>query len=202
MLTVANEFQGGIVLFVNRVLSDYPAAKKQLATAAGKVVLVRVGALSMRLTFTGDGKLAPVGDSTLDADIDLTISIPIAALPGLAAKTAHAFNQIKFDGDSELAATLSDIARNVEWDSEADLARWVGVVAAQRIAGGAKGARAWGKDAAARLAANMAEYLVEEKHAFVSRRTLETFTQENEQLRDDLARLAARLDKLASTRAA
>ena len=202
MLTVANEVQGGIAAFSNRVLSDYPAAQKQLATAAGKVVGVNVGALSMRVGFTGEGRVALVGDGNLNPRVDLTISIPIASLTGLAAKAPEAFNRIKFDGDSELAATLSDIARNVEWDSEADLARFVGVVAAQRMVGAAQGARTWQGEAAERLAANMAEYLVEEKQAFISRRTLEVFTLANEQLRDDLARLDARLAKLAPTPAA
>lgn len=199
MLTVANEFQGGIVAFVNRVLSDYPAAQKRLATAAGKVVFVNVGVLSMRVGFTGEGRVALVGDGNLNPGADLTISIPIASLNGLAAKAPEAFHQIKFDGDSELAATVSDIARNVEWDSEADLARLVGVVAAQRMFGAAHGARRWRGEATERLAANIAEYLVEERQAFISRRTLEVFTLANEQLRDDLARLDARLAKLAPT---
>ena len=127
---------------------------------------------------------------------DLSFIIPLWLLPKLATKDADAFTQLVFTGDSELAATLSDIARNVEWDVGQDLSRVVGDVAAQRIVDSARRARSWQQETGQRLVANVAEYLTEERRAFITQRELEELARQNETLRDDIARLDARLMNL------
>ena len=44
--------------------------------------------------------------------------------------------------------------------------------------------------------ANVAEYLTEERRAFITQRELEELARQNETLRDDIARLDARLMNL------
>ena len=131
---------------------------------------------------------------------DVSFTVPLSLLPGLASNDATALSQVVFSGDSELAATLADVARNVEWDVEEDLGRIVGDIAAHRIVTTAQRARAWRTEAAQRLGANIAEYLTEERRAFITARKLEELAMQNETLRDDIARLDARLTKLAAGR--
>ena len=194
-------FHFPVIKFVNRVLSDYPAARVQLQAHQGKLIAVTVGPVITRMRVSREGDMALVGDTgtaTPSPTPDVTLTIALALLPRLAAKDATALSKIGFAGDSELAATLSDIARNVEWDIEADLSRVVGDIAAHRTVDTAKRGHEWRKDAAQRLTANVAEYLLEERRAFISTRELDELAQRNEILRDDIARLDARLARLQS----
>ncbi|MEO8383593.1 MAG: hypothetical protein ABI583_00015 [Betaproteobacteria bacterium] len=191
-----------VVRFVNRVLSDYPAACERLRTHQGKGIAVQVGPIKTVMRISPGGEFELVGDTgdTLEVVADVSMVIPPSVLPGLAAKDPEAMSKIAFSGDSELAATLADIARNVEWDIEADLSRVVGDVVAHRVVETAQRARAWRDEAGERLSANVAEYLTEERRAFISSRELEVLARQNETLRDDIARLDARLSKLGLCR--
>ena len=192
-----------VVRFVNRVLSDYPAACERIRAHQGKVIAVQIGPIKtvMRIAARGEFELVgETGDESAETAADVSMTIPPSLLPGLVAKDPEALSKIAFSGDSELAATLSDIARNVEWDIEADLSRVVGDVVAHRVVGVAQRARAWRAEAGERLSANVAEYLTEERRAFISSRELEDLTRKNEALRDDIARLDARLSKLGLNR--
>lgn len=192
-----------VVRFVNRVLSDYPAACERLRVHQDKVLAVIIGPVETVMRISNGGEFELVGDSGDESGgtvSDVSMTIPPSLLPGLATKDPDALSKITFSGDSELAATLSDIARNVEWDFEADLSRVVGDVVAHRLVDAAQRANAWRADTGQRLTANVAEYLTEERREFISSRELEDLTRQNEALRDDIARLDARLSKLGSSR--
>jgi ubiquinone biosynthesis protein UbiJ len=180
------------------VLSDYPAARAQLQGHEGKLIAADVGPFKARMRVTRAGEMELVGETGSELSVpDVSFVIPLSALPKLASKDAAAFSQIVFTGDSELAATLSDIARNIEWDIEEDLSRVLGDVAAHRIVDTVERAHVWRKDAGQRFTANVAEYLTEERRSFISQHDLDDLTRHNEALRDDIARLDARLAKFA-----
>ena len=192
-------FQFPVVKLVNRVLSDYPAARQRLQLHHGKSISAQVGPVVTRMRVTTDGEMEPVGETGASSPVqtpDVSIYVPLSILPGLASKEPASLAQIVFTGDSELAATLSDIARNVEWDIEADFSRVVGDAVAHRVVGSAQRAHEWRLDAEQRITANVAEYLTEERRAFVTARELEALTLQNESLRDDIARLEARVAKV------
>ena len=188
-----------VIKFMNRVLSDYPAARVRMQAHEGKVIATQIGRVTTRMRITRDGEVELVGNtgqSTAVPASDVSVTLPLSLLPGLAIHDDAAFSQIVFTGDSELAATLSDIARNIEWDAEADLSRVVGDVAAHRIVDSARRADAWRKQAGQRLSENVAQYLTDERQAFITSRELEALARQNESLRDDIARLDARLVKI------
>lgn len=186
-----------LIKFFNRVLSDYPAACNRLQAHHGKVIATQIGPVATRMRITRDGEMELAGNTgNATTAPDVSLALPLSLLPGLATQDAAAFSQIIFTGDSELAATLSDIARNIEWDVEADVSRVVGDVAAHRIVDSARRADAWRKQAGQRLSENVAEYLTDERRAFITSRELEALARQNESLRDDIARLDARLAKI------
>ena len=196
-MLAGSTFAFPVIRFFNRVLSDYPAARHRLSAHDGKVVAAQVGPAAMRMRVTADGEMELVGNAgTPTPDADVSLTVPLSLLPRLVNKDESALAQIVFTGDSELAATLSDIARNVDWDVEADLSRVVGDVAAHRMVESAQRAHAWQTDASQRFTANVAEYLTEERQAFIATRELETLARQNETLRDDIARLDARVAKI------
>ena len=191
-------FQFPVIKFINRVLSDYPAARQRLQVHEGKVIASQVGPVETRMRVTSAGELELVGETGVGSPAqtpDVSLIVPLSLLPGLATTDPAALSQIVFTGDAELAATLSDIARNVDWDIEADLSRVVGDAVAHRVVETAQRAHEWRVDAGQRITANVAEYLTEERRAFITARELEALTLQNESLRDDIARLEARVAK-------
>ena len=189
---------------VNRVLSDYPMARQRLASHALSRVDVRAGPLAVSLRITQQGGVEPVGEGGEgDETAKVAFKVPVSALPGLLQKDANAYREIAFEGDSELAHALSTVARGVEWDIEEDLSRLLGGgkfgdIVSHGLADTAKSFKAWGDEAGQRFTENVAEYLVHERDAFITKDDLETFARDNETLRDDVARLEARI-KLMTT---
>lgn len=181
---------------VNRVLSDYPIARERLARHAHSRVDVRLGPLEAAIRITPQGAVEPVGESAEPANVVFTV--PLSALPGLLRKDANAYREIAFEGDSELAHALSTVARGVEWDIEEDLSRLLGGgkfgdIVSHGLVGNAKSLKAWGDEAGQRFSENVAEYLIHERDAFITKDDLEKFARDNETLRDDVARLEARV---------
>jgi ubiquinone biosynthesis protein UbiJ len=116
-------------------------------------------------------------------------------------KDPDAYRQVAFEGDSELAHVLSTVARSVEWDIEEDLSRLlgggkVGDFVSHRVAGTSKSVAECRDQAGQRFTENVAEYLVHEREAFITKDQLEQLARDNEVLRDDVARLEARVNLL------
>ena len=184
---------------INRVLSDYPMARERLASHAQRRVDIGLGPLQVALRITAQGAVEPVGEGAAAAD--LVFSVPLVALPGLLRRDAAAYRQIAFTGDSELAHTLSTVARAVEWDIEEDLSQLLGGgkfgdIVSHRIVDTANSIKAWRDEAGERFTENVAEYLVHERNAFITKDDLEQLARDNETLRDDVARLEARINLL------
>ncbi len=181
---------------INRVLSDYPMARERLASHAEARIDIRIGPIEAAVRITREGSVEPVGEGAAPAAV--SFRIPLSSLPGLLRKDAAAYRNIAFDGDSELAHALSTVARAVEWDIEEDLSRLLGGgtaadIVAHRVVGTAKSLAAWRDEASQRFTENVAEYLVHERDAFMTKDQLEQFARDNETLRDDVARLDARV---------
>jgi len=188
----------GLLRVIRRVLRDYPQAATQLSAYAGKSIMLHLGPVDARFRIAASGELELAGAEAAPND-DLTVAIPLSAVPELARKSEAAWRALALQGDGELAATLSNIAQNVQWDVEEDLSRVVGDIAAHRLVEGAKSVGAWQADARQRLAENVAEFLTEEKRLLLAKAELESFARSNESLRDDLARLEARVARLGKS---
>ncbi|MCA3084215.1 MAG: SCP2 domain-containing protein [Burkholderiales bacterium] len=188
---------------INRVLADYPLARERLLPHAVARVATHVGPLAIELRITPQGMVEAVGEGAPDgAAPNVVFRIPLASLSGLVRKDPAAFRQVAFEGDSELAHVLSTVARGVEWDIEEDLSRLLGGgkladIVSHRAVGTTRSIAEWRDQASQRFAENMAEYLVHEREAFITKDQLEQLARDNEILRDDVARLEARLNLLA-----
>src|SRR5690606_4013241 len=93
------------------------------------------------------------------------------------------------EGDAGLAQVVSDLARELRWDIEDDLASVVGDVAALRLVNGFKSFIGATQVSAERLAGNIGEYLSEESHMVLSRPPYEEW-------RNRLLAIQSRLDSL------
>ncbi len=185
--------------FANRVLGDYPIAQQRLQAFATSRLFVTAAGVAIALRITDQGVLEPCGveHSAALTAADLTVSIPLSALPAGIANGRDALKLATFSGNTDLAALLHELANHLSWDAEHDLGKIIGEIAAHRVANAARATNEGSREAFKRLGENGAEYLVHEAQILVSRAESRHFQAQLETLRDDIARLEKRSNKLA-----
>lgn len=192
---------GGIVTALDHVLAQSPWACGRLVVFAGAQVRLRAAPLEFDFTIDGDGRLAESAQPPREPDV--TISVPLAALPTvLPGGTTALLSAVHIDGNAEMADALGFVFRNLRWDVEEDLSRFVGDVVAHRIADTARALKGAHERALRSLAGNLSEYLVEEQELLVTHDTANRFEETLRELRDGVARLEKRIDRLHERAAA
>lgn len=190
------------VTVANHLLAQTGWAAQRLRPFAGRQAQVVIGAqgsgsaAALRFPFAigNDGLLVT---SLPGIPADVTLSLPMDALGALPGSGLEAvLGRVKVSGAADLAETLGFVFRHLRWDGEADLARLLGDIPARRLSLWATMAWRWQQDAGRRLLANGAEYLVEERGMVPSRQAVQEFGSAVDRLRDDLARLEKRLQRL------
>lgn len=182
---------------INHLLVREPWARERLAKHAGKVAVFDAGVASIRLKVTVDGLVETPGN---DDTAQVTIRVKIADLPLIAQNREHAFSYVQIEGDADFANTISQLAETLRWEAEEDLAGLVGDVAATRMVSSARAAFDVAKAVQRKLAENVSEYLLDEKPVLVRPQAVADFSRDVTKLRDDVERLAKRLDKLKGSR--
>ena len=177
---------------VNHVLRTNSWALQQLRPHAGRVACIDTMLFSSMMAVTPGGEVA---EAAPDAVPDVTVRVTPALMLRLMARDASAWREVKVEGDAEFAAALNHVARNLRWDVEEDLSRVFGDIAAHRMVETARKLDNWGRQGADNLARSFAEYWTEERPLIASRGDVEQFTREVDTLRDDVARLAKRIEQ-------
>src|SRR5699024_11410031 len=86
--------------------------------------------------------------------------VQTCALPILLEQEPEQFaEQLRIEGDVGFARTLADLAGQLRWDAEADLARFTGDIIAVRITQASQGLLQWIQRLAIHVRDNFAEYL-------------------------------------------
>lgn len=181
---------------LSHLLESEEWARDRLRPFAGRLIRIEFGGLTGGFLVSRDGTLADASDRALDADV--VIQIPSEAVAKLPEGLAGLFGAARISGSAELAEAFGFVLRNLRWDAEADLARLVGDIAAHRIVSGAEALRIRLADASQRLAANVTEAAVEEFQWLIKPADTARYCSEVDRLRDDLARLEARVARLSS----
>lgn len=182
-----------ITAAVNHLLAQEPWARRILAAHADKVACFDGGAVKLAWQVSADGLLqAPPPDTA----VNVTIRVNLADLPLIAQNRERAFSYVKIEGDADFANAISQVSQGMRWDAEHDLSKLVGDIAAVRIVGGGKTLIAGALATHRKLAENVAEYFLEEQPMLVRPQAVSDFTNDVTRLRDDLERLAKRINKL------
>lgn len=180
---------------LNHVLASASWARQRLAPHAGRSAELRADPWRLRFTVTGDGML--VDDSGAEPPA-VTLSLPLAALPQfLGGEADKAMSTVRIEGSADFADALGFVFRNLRWDVEEDLSRVLGDVLAHRLVGAARALRDAQLRALQALTGNVTEYLAEEQALLVTRALLLQHEDELRTLRDDIARLGQRLERLS-----
>lgn len=181
---------------INHLLRQEPWASSQLAPHAGKTLEFVLSPMTVKLALGADGWVHPALDDTVAVRIEL----PLSSLPQVLVDGPRAaLRSVKLEGDAEFAQAILGVAQNIKWEFEEDLSRYIGDIAARRVAQGAREFAGQVRRANRNMAESMAEYLLDEKEELVRPRDLEDFGTHVRTLRDGLARLEKRLDRLMQT---
>lgn len=182
---------------INRLLRANAWALGKLEIHAGKTVLLACPPFELRLTILETGELTA---APRDAIPHVTITATPGSLLRLAARDESAWNAAQVSGDVQLAAAIDYLRRNLEWDYEEDLSRVFGDIAAHRIAGAVREIDRWGRAAALNLGQAFAEYSTYERPLVASRRAVDEFNREVDEMRDHAERLEKRIELLRRRR--
>jgi ubiquinone biosynthesis protein UbiJ len=178
---------------LNHVLRQNAWAAARLQPYAGKTVCFNLPLISSTLTIVDGGEFVPaIENATPDATINLT---PMAAFRRLIGQPVQS-DDYRLEGDAELAASVGKVLQQLEWEYEEDLSRVIGDIPAQQLVSFGKRAVNEGRRQAESLAGMLAEYWLEEQPLIAKKRHLEEFSVEVDTLRNDVDRLAKRLEKL------
>jgi len=177
---------------LNHMLAREPWARAALAPFAGRSARLQALPFSVQLGVTADGSFsADAGAPTV------TIGVEAAALPRVLLEPKAALRNVRLDGDAEFAQALSGVLQKLRPEPEEELSRFVGDAAAVRIVALLRAALAGAREAGSRLAVQAADYLVVENPMLVSRQEMTGFAADVARLRDDVERLAKRVDLLS-----
>ena len=180
---------GAAAAALNHMLAREPWARAALVPFAGRSARLQAAPFSVQLAIVADGGFsADAGPPTV------TIGVDAAALPRMLLEPKAALRNVRLDGDAEFAQALSNVLQKLRPEPEEELARFVGDAAAVRVVALLRAALAGAREAGGRLAVQAADYLVAENPMLVSRQEMEAFAADVARLRDDVERLAKRID--------
>jgi len=191
-----------VARLLNRNIQAITPARELCRELSGRVIAVRVRDTALAAWFVvNDDALELLLSSEREPDVTIEGSLlTLARMAGEAGQPAVRFGDVSLSGDAETAAAFQKLLSYAKPDIEEELSGVVGDVAAHRLGEFARELGRWGRDARSTIGANIREYLQEESRDTPSRYEVERFSSHVNTLRDDVARLEARIKRLQDTR--
>lgn len=185
-----------VARLINRRIGTITPARELCEALAGKVVAVRVRntGLAIYCGVDADG-IVLSGDGEPDAAIAGTL-LSLARLAGESGEAAVRDGSLELTGDADVARSFQRLLRYGRPDVEEEMSGVVGDVAAHELGELGRRLGRWGREARATLRRNLGEYLQEETRTLPTRYEANGFRDRVESLRDDVARMDARLRNL------
>lgn len=184
---------------INGLLALDPEGAIALAPLQGRVLRVELMGLGLHLYLVPEAQALRLFGN-YDAEPDCLVRATPAALLGMAMahhREDEVFHgAVSIDGDNGLAQAIGQVFSDLDIDWEEQIAKLVGDGLAQRIGAQARSARQWGARTSSVLNEDLHDYLIEEGRVLPSKPEMQTFLDEVDRLRDDVARLEARLERL------
>jgi ubiquinone biosynthesis protein UbiJ len=185
---------------LNRNIAEITPAREIASELDGTTVAIRVRDTALGAYFVFDDNIVALSaEYTDDPDVVITGSlITLARMLKGSGDAAIRSGDVDLTGDAATAQRFQKLLDLAQPDIEEELSRVIGDVAAHRIAEIARGVGKWARDARATMGGNIREYLQEESRDLPTRYEVDRFTQQVGTLRDDVERIAARLNRLES----
>lgn len=190
---------------INSWLALDPDNCLRLASIDTRVIALHVTQPDITLYFIAESPLLRV-QSFADDKPDAVISGSLLALSRLSAQQQHTAALFSADvtisGDTTVAGVFSAClsGSGIEWEEH--FSHILGDVAAHQAGRLARQGAAWLKDSLSTIQQDAAEYLKDEINALPQPQQVREWLEDVDTLRDDVERLAARIQQLIRTRAA
>lgn len=187
---------------INALMKLDPEGAARLSEIQGRVLMVELSGFGSRIyLLPGPDHLLLFGDYDAEPDCVLRGS-PVALLHMLTAphREDDVFSgAIEISGDNHLAQVLGEVLRGLDIDWEEQLAKVLGDPVAHQLGEQTRAAAGWTRRSASSLFEDLGEYLREEGRLAPSREEVREFMDAVDQTRDDVERLAARIERLGKS---
>lgn len=183
---------------LNRNIAATTPARELCLELDGKTIAIRVRdtALAMYFAFQ-DTVVALTADTEAEPDVVITGSLlTLAKMASTGSERAIRTGELDLSGDAGTAKAFQDLLAYAKPDIEEELSTLIGDVAAHQLGEVARGVSDWAREARSTMGTNIREYLQEESRDLPSRYEVDRFANQVDTLRDDVARLDARLGRL------
>lgn len=177
-----------LLSLLDRQLIRQPGARACLVRHAGKQARLRLPFVVLAFLVADDGGIASADPET---DIATEITVTPENLFALALGERDAFSRAAVTGDGVLAADISAALGQFDWALA--LRPYLGDILAARAAQALAGFGRWREQAHESVGQTLAEYATFEAGLVADKHAVRRFVAEVDVLRDDLARLEARL---------
>ena len=183
-----------IARVLNRNIRESTPARELCAQMEGKVIAIRVRDTGLAGYFEiagGEIELRPEHEG----EPDVVISGSLVTLALMAGEDSIRDGSLELAGDAATAQRFQQLLDFAKPDFEEELSGFIGDAAAHTLGELARGFGRWAREARVTMRENIREYLQEESREVPSRYEVECFTKDVNTLRDDVDRLAARIDR-------
>ncbi len=185
---------------LNRALALDEDTRAGLAALDGRSIALTLDSppLALRVAVGGDAlRVGPVGDADrADLSVRSTLGGLLRQLPVFRRDDAPPVGQLRIEGDAELARRLQRMAERFDPDWARPFTAVFGDVIGMQVANGIAFALRSARHAGKEFAGSAADYLTEESRDVVGREELAAFHDDVDAIRDDVERVAARIDRL------
>ncbi|MCF7521092.1 SCP2 domain-containing protein [Neisseria sp. ZJ106] len=176
---------------INHLIQQNPQHQRNLAEFTGKTVSFSIAGFRIQGRIGEDGFL-----EAAQGMADTEIIFHNSTIQKLLQNQQPGVGDIRIDGDLFLGMALLPIFSGLRYDAHADLNRLFGENAGALIAEKADAVRQTVKQIGQSIAEQIGEFSREPESPVPDAATLEAWIEEVDRLRDDVARLNARLDRL------
>ncbi|WP_308031379.1 ubiquinone biosynthesis accessory factor UbiJ [Neisseria cinerea] len=176
---------------INRLILQSPDSRSELAAFAGKTLTLNIAGLKLTGRITEDGLLA-AGNGFADTEITFRDSAIQKILQG----GEPGAGDIGLEGDLILGISVLSLLGSLRYRALDDLARIFGTQLGNSIGSRAADIGHGIKQIGRSIAEQIGEFSREPESPVIDAATLSAWMEEVDKLRDDVARLNERLDRL------
>jgi ubiquinone biosynthesis protein UbiJ len=188
---------------LNRNISETTPARDLCRKLDDKIIAIRVRDTGLAMYFLVNDEVLTL-KSAIESEPDVVLTgslLTLARMAGPAGEESDGApirsGSLDITGDAYTAQNFQQLLKYAKPDVEEELSQVVGDAAAHRAGRFARGFRAWVQGVRDTIHSDVREYLQEESRDVPSRYEVERFANQVDALRDDVARLEARINRLA-----
>lgn len=176
---------------LNHLLAQAPALQAELADLRGRTLRLELPIAAAVVVVTEDGLLAES-----HAAPESTLTMPARFFVTRFTDRHAASRQVRISGDAELAGKAGNVLAGLQWDAAEDLSLLIGDILAHRVSRVAANLLEAPKEMGQRMAVSLVEYVRDERKILPQKYDVADFCDQVDTLRDDIARLEKRLQRL------